>query len=51
MNCYEKLSTVEESYGNNMLLKAYQNPQKAAANLAAYSLSIDRYITDTEKTE
>ena len=49
MNCQEKLSTVEESYGNNMLLKAYQTPQKAAANLAAYSLSIDKYVTKTEK--
>ena len=31
-----------------MLLKT-QTPEKAAANLAAYSLSIDTCITNTEK--
>ena len=48
MNCYEKLSADEESYSINMLLKT-QTPQKVAANLAAYSLSVDTYITITEK--
>ena len=43
------LLTDEESYSINMLLKTYQTPQKAAANLAAYSLFIDTFITNTEK--
>ena len=43
------LLTDEESYSINMLLKTYQTAQKAAANLAAYSLFIDTYITNTEK--
>ena len=49
MNWHKKLSTDEESYSINMLLKTYQTPQKAAANLAAYSLSTTTYITNTEK--
>ena len=48
MNYYEKLPTDEESYSITKLLKT-QTPQKAAANLAAYSLSTDTYITNTEK--
>ena len=49
MNCYEKLSTDEESHSITMLLETYQTTQKAAGNLAAYTLSIDTYITNTEK--
>ena len=49
MNCYEKLLTDEETYSINMFLKTYQTPQKAATNLAANSLSINTYITNTEK--
>ena len=48
MNYCEKLSTDEESYSIKMLLKT-QTPQKEAASLVGYSLSIDTYITNTEK--